>query len=157
MVTFPFHTVPSKRNMFCAIHCLILVSHAASDQLTRWACLTDMSRTETSSFPCGLESMLLQCHGLLNFPGTLCCCCSLTLSVFFDCCLTASGFRYRRQIDLESLIDSNHFYNQQVDWNSTPFGFVGLLCHVIRASYSLCSRSHHLSPAPPPIPFPFFY
>ena len=47
-----------------------------------------------------LESIVLHCHGLLNFTGTLCCCHSSTLSVFCDRRLTGSRFRYRQSVKL---------------------------------------------------------
>ena len=91
MVTFPFHNVPSKQNTSRAVHRSIPILHVQADQLTCWACLIVL-RTRASSFAYGLELILLQCHCLLNFTGTLCCCHSSDLSVFCDRRSTASNF-----------------------------------------------------------------
>ena len=121
----------------------------ASDQLTRWVCLTD---ARASLFTRWLESILFTL--LLNFAGTLCCCRSSTSSAFCDRHLTGSGFPYWRSIKLVSLIDSNQFQMQQIDWASTPFGLLG---HLVRASCSSPIHSHLLLPWSTPIPFPFIF
>ena len=109
LVTVPFRTVPSKQNMFRAIHRSIPVSHAqATMQLTRWACLTDMSRTRVCLWT---RIDALHCQSSKLCWDTLCCCRSLASSVFFDRRLTVSGFCYCQSIDLGLLIDSNRFYN----------------------------------------------
>ena len=77
-----FRSIPSKRNMFRAVHHSIPVSHAQAIQLTRWAYLTDVSRTKAGSFAHGLESILLHCRCLLNFAGTLCYCHSSTAQLW---------------------------------------------------------------------------
>ena len=143
---FPFRTVPSQGNMSHAVHRLIPVSHAQAIQLTCW--LPTCQESELARSLVDLELMLLHCHCLLNFAGTPCCCRSSDLS---DRRSTASDFLYHQSINLGLLIDLNRLYNYQIDWNSTPFGFLGLLWRAVRASYCLHSLSHHLSPALPPV------
>ena len=84
----------------------------ASDQVTRWVCLTNVAgEPELARSLVILESMVVHFHCLLNFAGTLRCCRSSDFSVFCDRCSTVSDFRYRRSINLRSLIDSNRIYN----------------------------------------------
>ena len=52
-VTLLFHTIPSKWNTSRTVHRSIPISPAQVIQLTRWACLTDMSRTRASLFAHG--------------------------------------------------------------------------------------------------------
>ena len=153
MVTFLFHLngihvcpVPFAIQFLFHVHKWLINTLGVSYQRT-------CQEPELGRSLMDLESILLHCHCLLNFAWTLCCCCSSDLNMFYDHHLTASNFRCRQLIDLGSLINSNRLYN---DWSSIPFGFLGLLWCVVRVSYSLRSRLHHLSPAPPPIQFPFF-
>ena len=96
---------------FSPDHRSIAVSHVQAIQVTCWACLTDVSRIRTSSFALRPRIDALHCHCLLNFAGTLCCCCSSNLSVFCDRRSTARDFHYRWSRDLGSLIYSNRLYN----------------------------------------------
>ena len=86
MVTFPFRTVPSKRNtsMPFAVQFPFRARRQSINTLgVSYQRLVD------------LELMVLHCHCLLNFRGTLCCCRSSDLSMFCDCRSTAKDFRYR--------------------------------------------------------------
>ena len=150
MVTFLFRTIPSKWNTSRAVHRSIPVSHAQAINQHVGRVLPTCQEPKLARSLVDLESMLLHCHCLLNFTGTLCCYRSSDLSVFCDRCSTASNFRYHRSINLGSLINSNCLYNQQID-SSTPLGLLRLLWHVVQASYGSHSQSHHLLPAPPPV------
>ena len=70
-----FHSIKTEYmySMYMYILCCSLFHFrftCASDQLTHWVCLTNIS---TSSFVCRLEWILQHCHGILSVAGTPCC------------------------------------------------------------------------------------
>ena len=86
---------------------------------------------KASLFTRRLELILLHCHGLLNFAGTLCCCRSSTSSLLCDPCSTGSSFHYRRSIELATQITSK--------WRRSTKILPISACHEL-----------------PSVPFPFF-
>ena len=99
-MTFLFRTVPSKQNTSHAVcHSIpILRAQAINKHIGR--ILPMCQESELARLLVDLESMVVQCHCLLNFAGTLCCCCSSDLSVFCNRHSTVSDFRYYQSIDL---------------------------------------------------------
>ena len=126
----------------------------ASDQLTRWACLANVSGTRASSFAHGprIDVFTLPLSSKLRWDTVL-------LSLFWLDRILQSPLNCER-FSLSS-IDQSWIANQIASTTSRSteivlLGFLGLLWRVVRASYGSHSRSHHLSPTPPPIPFLFF-
>ena len=91
MVTFPFCTIPSKRNMSHAIHRLSPF-RMRKQSINTLAMSYQLVKTRASSLAYGLELMHLHCRYLLNFAGTLFCCCSFDLSMF--CSLLIKWYMY---------------------------------------------------------------
>ena len=184
MVTFRFCTILSKRNT-CHSPFNSCFAHA-SDQLTCWACLTKVSKTRASSFARGPRIDAFTCTLPLSSKlcwdtaaAFLIWACfaiaarlqaiSLSSSIDLDplchhlSCPLISSVSHESfvfyvvtspslflSLSLSSLSPSPSPYSFWLSW--TPLAYI-----IVQSSYGLRSRSHHLSPAPPPVQFPFFY
>ena len=128
-MTFMFRSVLFE---WCLFHPIRFRFTHMSEQLICWACFANVSKIKASSFACQLESILSHCYSLLNSAGTLYFCRSSNSSSFCNrCCSTGNTFSYRRSIKLVSPIDFDCLQMQQIDRNSTPFGFLELFRHLV--------------------------
>ena len=119
----------------------------ANDQLTHWAYLTNVSRTWAT---CSLFN-----RGPRINDFTL----PLSFKFPWDTMLLPLVWLERVLWSPLPLIDRSWIANRlklplQINWNSTPFGFLGVLWCIVQASYGT-SWLHHLLRAPPPIQFLF--